>query len=83
MFNASGGFSTGSSFSSDKFYLQKGDGPLTRMRNLFFKKDMSEFVSDCPELVQKIHNKEYRSEDLETIVSEYNKWIARRASLDN
>jgi hypothetical protein len=55
--------------------LQKGDGPLYEIKvSLFepFKKQASEYFSDCPELSSKILKKEYRKEDIELIVEHYN-----------
>ena len=52
--------------------LQKGDGELKRPKGLSFRKDMMNYFSDCPELSQKIENKEYKKRDLESIVRFYN-----------
>jgi len=55
--------------------LQKGDDPLFEISvSLFnsFKKQTSDYFSDCPELSNKILNKEYRKEDIELIVDHYN-----------
>lgn len=74
MYNASMGMSTGGySYSVERYVLQKGNGELFRPRGISFRKDMSAFFSDCPELVQKIQNKDFRKGDLELIVKEYNK----------
>lgn len=56
--------------------LQKGDGPLFEISvSLFnsFKKQASDYFSDCPELSNKILNKEYHKDDIEQIVDYYNK----------
>jgi len=56
--------------------LQKGDGPLFEIKvSLFnpFKKQASEYFSDCSELSNKILNKELRKEDIEQIVDYYNR----------
>jgi hypothetical protein len=60
-------------YDTDRCLLQKGDaGELTPIRALFFKKDMSAFFSDCPELVKKIEEKEFKREHLREIVQFYN-----------
>lgn len=56
--------------------LQKGDGPLFEISvSLFnsFKKQASDYFSDCPALSNKIQNKEYRIDDIELIVDYYNR----------
>ncbi|MGI9159778.1 MAG: hypothetical protein ACR2K1_08510 [Saprospiraceae bacterium] len=53
--------------------LQKGDsGELKSIQPANFKKDMTAFFSDCPELVRKIEEKEYKREDLRAMVQFYN-----------
>lgn len=37
-----------------------------------FRKKATEYFSDCPELVKKIDEKIYKSEDLKQVVIEYN-----------
>lgn len=59
-------------------YLQKGNGPLIRATQGIFglkRKRMASLFSDCPELVEKILNKEY--DYVFEIVGFYNDWIAR------
>jgi hypothetical protein len=52
--------------------LQKGNGELKRPKGLTFKKDMINYFSDCPKLVEKIESKDFRKDDLESIVRFYN-----------
>jgi len=52
--------------------LQKNNEDLFRSGNGFFRKDMREYFSDCPDLAEKINNRTYKPEDLERIVKEYN-----------
>ncbi len=59
-------------YSVEKYILQKGDGELKRTKGLNFRKDMVEYFSDCPELSKRIDNKEFRNNDLESIVRFYN-----------
>lgn len=44
-----------------------------------FKKQMSKYVSDCPELAQKIASKQpgYGYYDLAEIINEYNQWLMK------
>lgn len=46
---------------------------------LKFKKTMSEYLSDCPEIAEKIANKEegYQWANLEDIIREYNDWYLK------
>ncbi|HTO16638.1 MAG TPA: hypothetical protein VLZ83_12765 [Edaphocola sp.] len=62
----------GYSYNVEKYILQKGDGELKRPKGLTFKKDMIEYFSDCPALVEKIENKDFHKKDLEFIVTFYN-----------
>ena len=41
-----------------------------------FKKSMSKYLADCPEIAEKIANKEegYKWNDLQKIIKEYNEW---------
>lgn len=73
MYNPSTGAMTGAgSYTIGRYILQKDNEKLFRPRGIYFRKDMSEFLSDCPDLVQKIEIKTYRNWDLEQIVKEYN-----------
>lgn len=73
MYNGATGTMTGGySYSVEGFILQKGDGELKRPKGLTFKKDMIEYFSDCPALVEKIENKVFRKNDMAAIVTFYN-----------
>lgn len=73
MYNASTGtMSGGYSYSVENYILQKGDGELKRPKSLTFKKDMAQYFSDCPALVEKIESKDFRKDDLEFIVQFFN-----------
>lgn len=57
----------------DSYYiLQNGNGVLVQPSTLSFKKEMTEYFSNCPKLVQKIESKDFRKKDLEEIVNYYN-----------
>jgi hypothetical protein len=62
----------GSSYTYERLVMQRGDGPLVRPRDFYFKKDMTEFLQDCPKLVERINEKVFKKSDLELIVREYN-----------
>ncbi len=73
MYNASTGMTTGGyAYSVEKFVLQKGSGQLKRPSGLTFRKDMMQYFNDCPALVQKIENREFRKGDIQAIVRFYN-----------
>ena len=55
-----------------KLKLQKENGELKRPKGMSFRKDMTEYFSDCPALVEKIEDKDFRKSDLEMMVNFYN-----------
>lgn len=59
-------------YSQEISVLQKKDGSLFTVEYFFFKKSMSEYLSDCPEIVAKIKDKTYGKDDLMKIISDYN-----------
>jgi hypothetical protein len=72
-YNASAGMMSGGyAYSVERYILQKENGELKRPKGLTFKKDMIDYFSDCPALVEKIESKDFRKNDLEFIVSFYN-----------
>jgi hypothetical protein len=74
MYNSSTGAMTGGySYTVEKYIMQKGNEGLFKTRWLSFKKDMADYLSDCPELAKKIEDKIYGSDDIELIVDEYNR----------
>jgi hypothetical protein len=73
MANPATGIMTGGySFRLDRYILQKGEGQLKKVKSASFKRDISEYLSDCPMLVQKIENKEFKKDDIESVVRFYN-----------
>ena len=73
MYNAGTGMTTGgSTYSVERFVLQKNNGSLVQPRWISFRKDMSKFFADCPELVQRIQDRDFKKGDLELIVQDYN-----------
>ncbi len=61
------------SYSAELFILQKDTAGLFKISWLSFKKDMIDYLSDCPELAKKVEGKTYRRNDMELIVNEYNR----------
>ncbi|MEZ5084551.1 MAG: hypothetical protein R2750_14075, partial [Bacteroidales bacterium] len=75
------------SFSEDDLssntFVKKYDAEFIGMSSMKFitnfKKNMSAYVADFPELAERIANKEegYRSSDIEKIIREYNDWYLK------
>lgn len=64
---------TGSgSYSMNEYILQNDVGDLVAVNGMSFKEDMSTYFSECPALAEKIEDKTYRINDMETIVKYYN-----------
>lgn len=57
---------------AEKFLLQKGDEELMRPKILSYRKDLIQYLNDCPELSKKIEDHEFNFNDLESIVRFYN-----------
>ncbi|HEX6226778.1 MAG TPA: hypothetical protein VFZ52_20305 [Chryseolinea sp.] len=77
MYNATtGGVTGGTTYSVEKYALKMRNGPLTRPRGLAFRKDMTEFFADCPELVERIQSRDFKKGDLELMVRVYNEKCA-------
>lgn len=57
-------------------YLQKKTGEGIEVPTLLFKKVMMDFLRDCNEVAEKIDDKTYKKNDLDEIVSAYNKCIS-------
>jgi hypothetical protein len=72
-YNSSTGTTTGSySYTVEKYVLQKGGGELMWPRRHAFKKDMTTYFIECPELTEKIENGDFKKVDMELIVTFYN-----------
>lgn len=63
---------TGGYYTAENFVLEKNN-ELMRPRALSFKKDMSAFLANCPDVAQRIEEKEFKRRDIEIIVMEYNR----------
>ncbi len=69
----SGGYGSTYSYQTEEYYLQKDGGKLKQPKGLSFRKDMVEYLSDCPSLADRIKDKAFKRRDLEVIVIYYNK----------
>ena len=72
-FGANGMATGGGSYTVEKEVLQKKNGQLYRPTWISFRKDMMDYISDCPSLVKKIDDRLYRSGDILQIVNDYNR----------
>lgn len=68
----------GGSSVTEKFALEKYGQELFRPRGLFFKKDMAEYIPECPQLTKRIADMGYGMQDLMIIAEEYNSGCGRR-----
>jgi hypothetical protein len=59
-------------YGGERYVLRKGNGEPKFPRTLSFRKDMTEYLGDCPDLVALLQQKEFRRNDLEEIVIFYN-----------
>lgn len=81
-YTANGGnYSNGGSFKDSKtYYVKKKDEKTAQFYTGFsyipkisFKKFIETYFNDCPQIQEKVENKEFKKKDLEEIVSFYNK----------
>jgi hypothetical protein len=66
----------------DGLFLAKKDGQYLEVPNLSFKKLMTRFLDDCPEVAGKIDNGTLEKRDLHQIIDQYNECIVNR-TVDN
>ncbi len=69
----SGGYDSSHPHQTEEYYLQKKGGALKRLKAFSFRKDMADYLSDCPSVADKIKDKDFKRRDLEVIVIAYNK----------
>lgn len=62
----------------DAIFLVKADGSSLDLPNLGFKKQMSNFLEDCPSISTRIDQGELNKKDMDLIVDEYNSCIETR-----
>lgn len=53
-------------------YLLKSTTEGLIVPNIFFRKQVTDFLNDCPEVVAKLEDKTYKKNDIEQIVKDYN-----------
>lgn len=73
----------GYTYVNEKIVLQKKGKPLFEPFGLFFKREMTEYLSDCPELAQKIEKRILGIDNIQTIVAEYNYWYNQKMNGEN
>lgn len=56
---------------SQSYFLEK-EGKFERVKGLFFRAIVAEYISDNPELLQKVSDKELKFDDLQDIIAKYN-----------
>ncbi len=62
----------------DGQYLYKRDGKGMEVTSLLFKKRLTGFITECPEVVAKIEAKELSRNDLDEIIDQFNACIDER-----
>jgi hypothetical protein len=62
----------------DGRYLAKKDGTGTEVPNLGFKKNLSTYLKDCPDVAKAITEDKFKRSEVEKIVDEYNQCIDQR-----
>ena len=72
VYNSSSGTTGTYTENIEKFVLQKGNGELKQPKSLSFRKDMADYLKDCPDLSHKIENQEFGKKDMSAIVIYYN-----------
>ena len=61
--------------------LVKSDGQQMVLPNLGYKKAMTQFLSDCGEVVKKLNDKEYKKSQFDQLVSDYNNCIKNKTEI--
>jgi hypothetical protein len=62
----------------DGQYLVKRDGKSTEVPNLSFKKIMTKFLADCPDVAVKIENGDWSRKELDLIIDTYNQCVDKK-----
>lgn len=65
----------------DARFLVKRDGSILEVPNLGFKKRMTDFLSECPQIANAIDNGEYGRNDLEDVIAKFNACIESGAAV--
>jgi hypothetical protein len=69
------GFQLDNQFAYDGLYLGKADGKSIEVGNLTFKKQMIRFLEDCPSVVSRLENGEFKRSNIHDLVEAYNNCI--------
>jgi hypothetical protein len=56
----------------EKYLLQKEGEEIYEPRFLLFKKDMAQYLCDCPVLIDKIEDRKFKRKDMTELIAEYN-----------
>jgi hypothetical protein len=56
----------------EKNLLQKEGEDFYEPRFFLFKKDMADYLCDCPTLIDKIENHQYKRKDMKELITDYN-----------
>jgi hypothetical protein len=56
----------------EKYLLQKDGEEFYEPRFLLFKKDMAQYLCDCPVLIDKIEDRQFKRKDMPELIAEYN-----------
>jgi hypothetical protein len=72
------GFREGNLTTYDGRYLLKKDGRGMEVPNLGFKKNISVYMEDCPEVVKQVREEKLKRSDVEKIVDEYNQCMDQK-----
>jgi hypothetical protein len=59
-------------------FLRKADGTGIELPNIGFKKQMTEFLADCEDVVARIESGALKKSDIDAIIDGYNACISRR-----
>jgi hypothetical protein len=65
----------------DGRYLLKKDGTGKELPNLGFRKNISGYLSDCPEVVKNMNDQKYGRSDINKLVDEYNLCINEKTNV--
>jgi hypothetical protein len=70
-------FQLDNQFSYDGYYLGKADGNAVEVSNLTFKRQMTRFLEDCPSVVNRLEEGEFKRTNLIELVDAYNACITQ------
>ncbi len=65
----------GEAYDFNTKYLHKKDGTGVVVPTITFKKVMLNFLKDCPQVVKDLDNDQYKRNDIETLITDYNNCI--------